>query len=163
MGETSGAARGYFRRETAGIVTDPVSFDVEAGRISFFCETIGETNPIHHDAEAARAAGYPAIVAPPTFAMVVDTEAGRAAERVGKEALTTRIGCNFARLLHGEERYDYHGLILAGDRLSVSTEILGFEDKKGGALEFAHMRTGIRHADRGLLVTITRSLVHRLT
>jgi hypothetical protein len=73
------------------------------------------------------------------------------------------IGCNFARLLHGEERYDYHGLIFAGDRLAVTTEIVDFEYKKGGALEFAHMRTEVRHAERGLLVVITRSLVHRLT
>lgn len=163
MGETSQTLRGYFKRDTKGTVTDPVTFDVEAGRISFFCETLGEMGAIHHDADAARAAGFPGIVAPPTFAMVVDTETGRAAERVGKASLPTLIGCNFARLLHGEERYDYHGLIFAGDRLSVSTEILGFEDKKGGALEFAHMRTDIRHAQRGLLVTITRSLVHRLT
>lgn len=162
MGETSEAVRGFFKRETKGFVTDPINFDVEAGRISFFCETIGEANPIHYDADAARAAGYPGIVAPPTFAMVVDTETGRTAERSGQASLPTLIGCNFARLLHGEERYDYHGLIFAGDRLSVSTEILGFEDKKGGALEFAHMLTEIRHAERGLLVTITRSLVHRL-
>lgn len=163
MGETSQAARGYFKRDTTGTRTDPVSFDVEAGRISFFCETIGELGAIHHDAAAARAAGYRGIVAPPTFAMVVDTETGRAAEQAGKGSIHTLIGCNLARLLHGEERYDYHGLIFAGDRLRVSTEVVGFEDKKGGALEFAHTRTEIRHAERGLLVTITRSLVHRLT
>jgi acyl dehydratase len=163
MGETSQATRGYFKRDTAGIRTEPVSFDVEAGRISFFCETIAEMGAIHHDDAAARAAGFPAIVAPPTFAMVVDTETGRAAERAGRASIPTLIGCNFARLLHGEERYDYHGLIFAGDRLSVSTEVVGFEDKKGGALEFAHMRTQITHQQRGVLVTITRSLVHRLT
>jgi len=163
MGETSQTARGFFKRDTKGTKTELITFDVEAGRISFFCETLGEMNPIHHDADAARAAGFRGIVAPPTFAMVVDTETGRTAERAGKASLPTLIGCNFARLLHGEERYDYHGLIFAGDRLAVSTEILGFEDKKGGALEFAHMRTEIRHAERGLLVTITRSLVHRLT
>jgi acyl dehydratase len=163
MGETSQMTRGFFRRETKGTITDPVHFDVEAGRIAFFCDVIGEMDPIHHDKDAALAAGYPDVVAPPTFAMVVDIETGRAMERAGKASVTALIGCNFARLLHGEERYDYHGLIFAGDRLAVATEIVDFEDKKGGALEFAHMRTEVRHAQRGLLVVITRSLVHRLT
>lgn len=163
MGETSQMTRGFFKRETKGTITDPVHFDVEAGRISFFCDVIGETDPIHHDAEAARAAGYPDVVAPPTFPMVVDIETGRAMERAGKTSVPALIGCNFARLLHGEERYDYHGPIFAGDRLTVTTEIVDFEDKKGGALEFAHMRTEVRHATRGLLVVITRSLVHRLS
>ncbi|MCC5859075.1 MAG: MaoC family dehydratase N-terminal domain-containing protein [Ectothiorhodospiraceae bacterium] len=162
MGQTSKIAQGFFKRETKGMKTDPIAFDVEAGRISFFCEMIGEMNPIHHDADAARAAGFPGIVAPPTFAMVVDTETGRAAERAGKPSILTLIGCNLARLLHGEERYDYHGLIFAGDRLTVTTEIVDFEDKKGGALELAHLRAEIHHEQRGLVTVITRSLVHRL-
>ncbi|MFA7432730.1 MAG: MaoC family dehydratase N-terminal domain-containing protein [Gemmobacter sp.] len=154
--------RGFFDRATKGLKTEPVQFEVEAGRISFLAETLGETNPVHHDRAAARAAGYPDVVAPPTFAMVVDLETGRAQERRGEPSVLSRIGCDFRRLLHGEERYDYHGLIFAGDTLSIMTEVVGFEDKKGGTLELAHLRSEIRHPERGVVVTITRSLVHRL-
>ena len=154
--------RGLFNRATKGLKTEPAEFQVEAGRISFLAETLGETDPIHHDRNAARAAGHLDIVAPPTFVMVLDLETGRALERRGEPSIMSRIGCDYRRLLHGEERYDYHGLIFAGDRLTITTEVLDFEDKKGGALELAHMRSEIRHADRGLVATITRSLVHRL-
>lgn len=162
MSDSTVNPRGIFKRDTKGMKTDPVTFEVEAGRIAFFCETLGETNPIHHDAEAARAAGFPGVVAPLTFPMLVDTEVARTTDRAGKPSIFAQIGCDFTRLLHGEERYDYHGLIFAGDRLSATTEVVDFEDKKGGALELVHLRSEIRHPDRGLLAVITRSLVHRL-
>lgn len=153
---------GIFDRATLGTKTEPADFEVEAGRVAFFAETIGETNPIHRDRAAAQAAGHPDIVAPATFAMVIDLEAGRALEARGAKGAIALVGCDMRRLLHGEERYDYHGLVYAGDVVRVSTEVTGFEDKKGGALEFAYTRTEITHPERGLLVTITRSLVHRL-
>lgn len=155
--------RGLFDRATVGLVTEPVEVRVEAGRISFFAETLGENDPVHHDRKAARAAGFPEIPAPPTFAMVIDLEAGRIARRLGRQSVFDRIGCDYTRLLHGEERYDYSGTILAGDRVTIETEVIGFEDKKGGALEIAHLRATIRHPERGVLVTISRALVHRLT
>jgi len=162
MSATTDTPRGLFDRTTVGQKTVPMVFDVEAGRISFFAEVLGENAAIHHDRAAARAAGFPDVVAPPSFAMVVDLEAGRKLERAGHRSLATLIGCDYTRLLHGEERYDYTGLIFAGDRLSIETEVMGFEDKKGGALELAHLRARISHPDRGVLVTITRILVHRL-
>lgn len=157
-----GNPRGIFDRSTLGARTEAVEFEVEAGRVIFFAETVGETDPIHRDREAARAAGYPDVVAPATFAMVVDLEAGRLIEKRGGMGGLTLVNSDFRRLLHGEERYDYGGLIFAGDVLTVRTDVVGFEDKKGGALEFAHLRTLISHPARGPLVTITRSVLHRL-
>jgi acyl dehydratase len=46
--------------------------DVEKGRLRFFAKAIGETNPIYTDEAAAREAGYRALVAPPTFTMVLE-------------------------------------------------------------------------------------------
>ena len=36
-----------------------------------FARAVGATHPAHHDVDAARALGYPDVVAPPTFAVVV--------------------------------------------------------------------------------------------
>lgn len=162
MADSAPNMRGLFDRTTVGLKTEPIEFEVEAGRISFLAATLGEDNPLHHDRQAAQAAGYPDIVAPPTFVMVVDLETGRALERRGQKSIFSRIGCDFRYLLHGQERYDYHGMIFAGDKLSITTEVVGFEDKKGGALEFAYLRCEITHPQRGVVATITRSLVHRL-
>jgi hypothetical protein len=48
--------------------------NVEKGRLRFFANSIGETNPIYSDEDAARDAGHPALPAPPTFTMVLDTD-----------------------------------------------------------------------------------------
>lgn len=154
--------RGLFDRTTAGMKTKPVSYPVEKGRIAFFCDVVGETNPIHFDEAAARDAGFATIVAPPTFSMVIDLETANAARRLGFTPVVALVRCDFRYLLHGSERYEYPGHMLAGDEISITHEVLGFEDKKGGALEFCHIRSSLTHSDRGEVVAIRRTFVHRL-
>ena len=48
--------------------------EVEKGRLKFFAQAIGETDPIYTDEGAARAAGHPTLPAPPTFSMALDME-----------------------------------------------------------------------------------------
>ena len=55
--------KGLFDRSTKGRTLAPVSVQVERGRIRFFAKSLGETDPIHFDIDAARAAGYPDLVA----------------------------------------------------------------------------------------------------
>ena len=42
-------------------------FAVEKGMLQRFAMAIGDPNPIYYDEEAARAAGYSGVIAPPTF------------------------------------------------------------------------------------------------
>ena len=37
-------------------------------KIAEFADAIGDPNPVYRDRAAARAAGYPDVIAPPTFA-----------------------------------------------------------------------------------------------
>jgi len=152
-----------FERSLLGHRSDPIGFTVERGAIRFFAETIGETNPICLDERAARAAGYPDIVAPPTYAIVIEMLTYRQPSMDGRKPMLDLINCDQRRLLHGEERYDYAGLIFAGDQVEVSSLVRAFEDKKGGALELAYVDTTIAHAARGILVTASRCLIHQLS
>ena len=52
-------------------------YQVAREKIREFAEAIGATDPIHHDVEAARAAGYPDVVAPATFLTIIATAANR--------------------------------------------------------------------------------------
>ena len=160
--ETKVNPKGVFDRSTTGKKTKPVKYIVEKGRIAFFCDVVGETNPIHFDESAAKAAGYPGIVAPPTFPVVIDFETNNAAGRLGFTPLIAMINCDLRYLLHGTEKYEYTGYLVAGDELTISHEVLGFEDKKGGALELCHIRSSLTHAERGEVAAIKRTLVHRL-
>ena len=154
--------KGLFRRETKGMSTAPVSVEVERGRIRFFAQVLGETDPLFTDVEAARAKGHPDIAAPPSFFMVIEALADEALRRQGDQSVVELVGGDFRYLLHGDEHYSYEGLIYAGDTVSLSTRIVDFYDRKGGAMEFAVLEGLITHAERGVLVRAKRTILHRL-
>lgn len=154
--------KGIFDRATLGLKTPPIFVDVERGQIRFFCKSIGETNPIHSKLEVAIAEGHPDIVAPVTFPIAIMMSANESLIGDGDKPGMDLINCDYRRLLHGSERYEYQGLIYGGDRLEVQTEVAGFDDKKGGLMELAFLKTTIRHKERGLLVTASSTAIHRL-
>ena len=49
----------------------PETYFVGVEKIREFARAIGDENPLYIDRDAARAAGYPDVVAPPTFAIAV--------------------------------------------------------------------------------------------
>jgi acyl dehydratase len=153
---------GRFDRSSEGNETAPISIAVERGALIFFAETVGETDPACLDAEAARRVGYPDVLAAPTYGAVIDMAAARETARRGGRGVLSLVGADMRVLLHGSETYAYHGPIFAGDTLIHVTKVLGFSDAKNGKLEFAHLETKISHAVRGNLVTVQRSLIHRL-
>ena len=54
-----------------GRTYDPTPpFSVGREHIRDFAAAVGASDPIHHDVEAAHAAGYADLVAPPTFAVI---------------------------------------------------------------------------------------------
>jgi len=106
-----------------GRESEPVVHDVEKGAIRRFAEALGDPNPIYVDEEAARAAGYPALVAPPTFAAaLIVNERFRSSLELG-----TRV------LLHSEQLFDYGRPILAGDRITVKTRVADVQDRAGAS------------------------------
>jgi MaoC dehydratase-like protein len=153
---------GIFDRSTVGARTSPVLINVERGSVDFFAKTIGETGSIHLYKGAAHEAGFPDVVAPITYPIALSMLANQVVASRGEKPLFERIGSDFSRLLHGEERYDYADLIYVGDNVVVQSEVLGFADIKGGAMEVASLKTTITHSERGLLVTMTSTAIHRL-
>ncbi len=113
-----------------GYAPPPILWDVEKGRIAFFAKVIGLTDPIHTDEAAAKAAGYRGIVAPPTFIFGAPGDSGATMQLI--EALDIDLG----KVLHGEQRFDYHAPVCAGDTLRYESRVSDIYDKKGGALEF---------------------------
>ena len=60
--------------------TSPTVYAVGREKIREYARAVGETNPVHLDLEAARAAGYADVVAPPMFAVVYSAPAVGAAD-----------------------------------------------------------------------------------
>ncbi|WP_235736364.1 MaoC family dehydratase N-terminal domain-containing protein [Nocardioides alcanivorans] len=110
---------------------------VERGRLRAFAAAIGESDPIYTDVERARSAGHPDLPVPPTFFFSLSLEAP---EPFG---YLTRLGIDLSRILHGEQRFDYHAMAHAGDTLRLTERITDVVSKRGGAMELLTRRSEI--------------------
>ncbi len=106
-----------------GRESEPVVPEVEKGAIRRFVEAIGDPNPIYADEEAARAAGFPGLVAPPTFPAAL---AANERFRHGLD-LGTRV------LLHSEQQIEYGRALVAGDRITVKSRVADVQERAGAS------------------------------
>jgi acyl dehydratase len=124
-------------RRHIGHVLPRFTVPVEAGRLRFFAKATGQTDPAYLDEAAARDAGHPGLPVPPTFFFCLEMEQPNPA------AMRELLGIDYRRILHGEQRFDYHAMAYAGDRLTFEPRIADIYDKKGGALEFVVRETRV--------------------
>ena len=106
----------------------PVSYAVGREKIRESARAVGEEHPVHHDLEAARAAGHPDLVAPPMFVVVYALPALEPA------LLDPELGMDFARMVHGAQEFRWGELVVAGDE--VTTEASVGERRERGGLQF---------------------------
>ncbi|MCV2490462.1 MaoC family dehydratase N-terminal domain-containing protein [Geodermatophilus sp. YIM 151500] len=92
-------------------------YEVGRAKIAEFARAVGADDAVHTDPGAARAAGHPDVVAPPTFAIVVTLGA---ADVVLDDP---DVDLDYGRVVHGEQRFTHHRPIRAGDRLVSTTTI----------------------------------------
>ncbi|WP_339951413.1 MaoC family dehydratase N-terminal domain-containing protein [uncultured Albimonas sp.] len=117
-------------RKYIGHELAPLTVEVERGQLLFFAKATGQADPIYLDEAAAKAAGYRALPAPPTFLFSLDLK------RPNPFALYDELGIDLNRVLHGEQAFRYGAAICAGDVITLRAKIVDIYDKKGGALEF---------------------------
>src|SRR3712207_8119410 len=92
-------------------------YEVGRAKIAEFAAAVGAADAVHTDAEAARAAGHPDVIAPPTFAIVVSLEAAFVV--LGDPD----VGLSYSRVVHGEQKVTHHPPIRPGDPLVATTTI----------------------------------------
>jgi len=111
-----------------GKTYEPVSYAVGREKIREYAAAVGETNPLHHDVEAARAAGYADVVAPPMFAVVY------ASRSLAPALFDPEVGMNFARMVHGGQDFRWGPVVVAGDEISTTATVSDISDR--GGMEF---------------------------
>ena len=97
-------------------------------KVREFSRAVFATNPIHHEPDAARAAGYTDVVAPPTFAVVV---AQRAEAAVVEDP---EVGIDFSRVVHAEERFTHTRPLTAGDEVTATVSIASVKQLGGNSM-----------------------------
>jgi acyl dehydratase len=117
--------------DAIGKTVPPDTYAVGREKIREYAYAVGETNPLYLDVEAARAAGYADVVAPPMFAVVYS---GRA---VTPALFDPEVGINFAKMLHAGQEFEWGPLVVAGDEITTTTEVKDISERQGmGFYEF---------------------------
>ena len=128
-------------------------YEVGRAKIAEFATAIGADDPVHRDVEAARAAGHPDVIAPPTFAIVVSLEAAFVV--LGDPD----VSLDYSRVVHGEQKFVHHRPIRAGDRLVATTTIDAVRTVAGNDL--LTTRVDLATEDGEAVCTATSMLVGR--
>ncbi len=108
-----------------GKTYEPVSYAVGREKIREYASAVGETNPLHQDLEAARAAGYADLVAPPMFAVVYSARA------VMPGIFDPEVGINFAMMVHAGQEFAWGPLVVAGDEITTTASVKDISDRGG--------------------------------
>jgi acyl dehydratase len=107
----------------------PVSpYLVGREKVREFARATSSASRLSLDPEAARAAGYADVVAPPTFAIVVQ-------ETTLQQLLSEPdAGIDFSRVVHGDQRFTYTRPIVAGDELTATLTVVSVKSLGGHSM-----------------------------
>jgi acyl dehydratase len=122
-------------------------------KIREFARATASTSRLSLDPEAARAAGFRDVVAPPTFAIVVQ-------EATLEQLLEAPdAGIDFSRVVHGDQRFTYSRPIVAGDELTATLTVASVKSLGGHSMVTAE--SVMVDAAGEHVVTTTSTLVVR--
>jgi acyl dehydratase len=122
-------------------------------KIREFSRAVFATSPLNYGVDAARAAGHPDVVAPPTFPIVIQ-------ERTLAQLLAEPdAGIDFTRVVHGDQRFTYTRPIVAGDELTATLTIASVKSLGGHSMVTAV--SDIVDSTGAHVVTATSTLVVR--
>lgn len=126
-------------------------YEVSRVKIREFADAIGDGNPVYRDADAAKAAGHPDVIAPPTFPIVVS---------LGNAGLADPdLGLNYAMVVHGEQRFEYTRPLQAGDTVTCTSTIT--EIKTIGNNEKMVLETDVKTVEGELICKTYNTIVER--
>ena len=128
-------------------------YEVSRVKIKEFADAIGEPSVLCRDRSAAQAAGYPDVIAPPTFAIVVSAaDSARVSHDPG-------LGVNYAMIVHGEESFEHTRPLHAGDVVVSQTTVESI--RPVGAMTLLTTVTQIRTVDGEHVCTARSTLAER--
>jgi acyl dehydratase len=122
-------------------------------KVREFARAVFATSPLNFDPVAAAAAGYPDVVAPPTFAVVVQEST------LAQLLAEPDAGIDFTRVVHGDQRFSYSRPIVAGDELTATLTVASVKSLGGHSMVTAE--TSIVDSTGAHVVTATSTLVVR--
>ena len=113
------------KTDAIGKTFPATSYEVGAEKIREYAYATGADGPVHLDREAAKAAGFRDLVAPPMFAVVYKFPAMAIA------AIDPELKMNLMALVHGGQEFEWREPVCAGDRITTHVECKEIYERDG--------------------------------
>jgi len=105
-------------KEYVGRVSGPSEpYEVSRVKIADFADAIGEPSELCRSKEAAQKAGYPDVIAPPTFAIVISMKSTAVLQA------DPGLGLDYSMVVHGEQSFAYSRPLHAGDVVVATSTV----------------------------------------
>jgi acyl dehydratase len=124
-----------------------VTYQVGREKIKEYARVLGIENPVHSDVEAARAAGFRDVVAPPMFAVVYSGPA------LAPAIFDPEVGINLATMVHGGQEFEWGEPACSGDEITTTAKCLEIYEKDGKGFYVFESVSDNQNGDR-----VTRAL-----
>lgn len=138
---------------------------VDERMIRRYARAIGDSNPIYHDAAAARAAGYDNIVAPPNMlASIADWSAGLPEEELTPDGIARSGDTGSLRVMGAGEEMELVRPVTAGVDLynEETIERVDVKEGKSGTLVFVTAMHEFTDAPGNLINRNRRTVLARV-
>ena len=142
-----------YDRSLYGVEHTAGPFPVTQELILAFTRGTGETNPIFTDPDTAQAAGYTALVAPPTLCTIFV-----------RQIKLPNIDLKFGKhSMHAGQRVQALAPIIAGDQLSASSHLKDVYAKTGrtGTMVFVVWETTFSNQEGVVVAEVEESFARR--
>jgi acyl dehydratase len=103
----------------------PFTYEVGLEKVREYARAVGEDNPVHHDRDAAKKAGFRDVVAPPMFCAVYSAGA------VGPAILDPEVGMNLALMVHAGQEFVWGEPVCVGDAITTEAEFKDYREEDG--------------------------------
>jgi acyl dehydratase len=128
-------------------------YEVSRVKITDFADAIGEPSDLCRSRDAAIKAGYPDVIAPPTFAVVISMASS------GHVSADPGLGLDYSMVVHGQQSFSYSRPLHAGDVVIATTTVESI--KAVGSLSMLVTSTEIATVDGEHVCTAKCTLVER--
>jgi acyl dehydratase len=105
----------------------PAAYEVCSEKIREYANAIGAEHLVHQNRDAARAAGFRDVVAPPMFCVVYSARA------LGPAIVDPEVGINLAMMVHGGQEFVWGEPVCAGDEITTGARVADISERDGRA------------------------------
>ena len=128
-------------------------YEVSQVKIADFADAIGEPSELCRNRDAAVKAGYPDVIAPPTFVIALSMASA------GQVNADAGLGLDYSMVVHGEQSFAHSRPLHAGDVVVTTTTVESI--RALGAMSMMTTSTDISTVDGEHVCTAKSTLVER--